>query len=311
MSTCKPSRIHVDLFTHLIKTGTFVPISGFAALKKIHIPEHLKERKVMSIVSDIRQLVRTLFNGVDDENLSLVKTRLRAMITANVKQQCHIDELALEIIDHIMHNDTNLHNFTALIDVIHNMKLEPSVDCPNPVTIGGTLLLKIHCTIKTLIDTKQIEELAMLDQTDPDDLDTYNQGRQKIINLLRAICRFYLQRKIVPRVLSINVNQILPLMRNVLFYFQQTLQWMEEANARTEYDPDKIDYDVANNMRMLYTEQLYIFMSECLSDFKTDTSRPVKFPNDNFANVIQTFVELVIPATQEDYLLSKFEEFNL
>lgn len=285
-------------------------------IPNITIPPCLVTKKrITEAVDSLSINIRQLFNSITSENISIVKEQLRNIIVAKAQNAETIEEIAQEILLNFIISEQNIKNYIHLLNSVSsacvllstNKNIAPNDKSNVSPTIGNIFLKKCREMIFDCIDVANIRKLAVMDQDDEDQLDIYNRGREKIINLITTICCLYEQRSTAN--IKLTATQLFCLINTILTHHKNTQSKMNELGNPYEINDckDEIEYEILRKMNILYAEQLYTFMYREAKEFNKD---PELVKGQCLKIVVNRFKKEIIPTLTEAYLVSKCDSIE-
>lgn len=305
--TITPQRISIDYFL-TVRNQKIKPIDGLN-VPNITMPPHLVSKKRSTEAGDTLSInIRHLFNSLTDDNIVKVKNQLKEIVYAKAKTIEMLNEIAEEVLQNFLISDKYIKNYMQLLNGIWNAQL--LVPNTNPVdkkvspSIGNLFLAKCKDMIFLLISEKNIRRLAELDQDDPDQQDTYNREREKIINLIVTICSLYEQRN--TPLIKLTALQLYFVMKHIIEYYNTNQMRMKELGNPYEEDcSNEGEYETCRKMCTLYAEQLYTFMFRQGKDFIQDSTVIKDDKETTLQNLVERFKMEMVPTLTEAFLKSK------
>lgn len=294
-------KIDIHQFIELKKRNV-IPVNELM-LQNIKIPPNLKNKKV-DISNDILINIRQLFNSLTKNNIENIKKELRELIVSKSHTSETIESIANEILLNFIISEQNIKNFMNLLNevslicvFIGNDKNKKDLS----PTIGNFFLNKCREMIFYLLEDNNIKMLAELDQDNIDDLDIYNKGREKIINLIITICYLYGQRN--TKYVKLLSSHVYPLMNLIIDKYNKNNKKMQElGNPYEEECLNEEEYLILNRMNILYAEQLYTFLEYKGEEIIIDETKVKEYTLKELAI---KFKEEIMPTLTEAYLISK------
>lgn len=306
MSQIKPFTISISEFMTYFDYK-IEPIFGLS-IPNILIPDELScKYKYQDVKTYIITNIRQMFNSITVDNINTVKENLRTLIIEKAKNTELLDEIASEFLSNFVVSHQTIENYMHLLNAVSPACILINKN-ETSLTIGNMFLEKCRIAIFNSIDEKHIRHLAMFDQDDDDDLDKYNRERDKINNLIITICYLYGQRKKAKLCVSLNINQIYPLISMIMTAFLKCSSIMTDLGNpyKDEECKDEEEYIIRSKMLTLYGEHLYIFMSEKGEEFIADQS----LFNDRYTlkSLMLRLKDEIYPKISESFLISKYED---
>ena len=320
-----PEIIPVEELIALRNTKT-KPISGLV-IPHIFIPDHLSNKKKLSETADSLTVdIRYLFTSLTSENIATSKEKLKNIIAQKATSEKNIEDIADELLDCFLNGEAYIKNYMHLLNAICKACYLISEDQVSP-TVKYFFLLKCKKRIFSFISVENIRKLAEMDQNSIDDLDIYNREREKIINLIITICALYEQRHTAN--IKLTVNQLFPLMNQILSYYRTLHKKMVELGDPYEGDClDEDEYEILKKMCNLYGEHLFTFIKNAGREFLLDedevtlvsstvsssvsvsVSPATKVNSPKMKTMIEQFKNEVVPTLSEAYLIAKCNELS-
>lgn len=288
-------------------------------IPNIIMPQHLlsKKRTIDESSSTIIN-IRGLFGALNDENSQQVIKRLREIIIAEAQTVSALHEIANEFLQQFMVGGKFIKGYLKMLNSIHDAAIltEDKSDVSGKKmkiseTIGNCFLSKCRDTIFSKVSLENIISLAALNTDDADELDKYSRERDTIMNLITTICYLYEQRK--TNYIRLTAVQIYSVMKRIIDSYKKSND--EMTNLGNPYEGDCVDeerYLLLERTCTLYAEQLYIFLSKCLSTFLEDPT-PVRIAEKEhkLADLVDTIRKEIIPTLTEPYLVNKYAELKV
>lgn len=299
------------------KSDKTVPIPGLA-IPNINFPSEMKSQKIINN-NTISEAIRPFFNSVTTTNIKEVCEKLRAIIMKKIKKPAELKEVASEILDHFMLNETGIPVYLEMINSVHDITM--SIKVPNEDgTISETkktinYYFIDECRIRIMIFVRErstIQKLAELDLGDEDQLDKYNKEREKMLNLIITLCEIYKSRNTGG--ITISGKNLISCITFLLNNYNNTIK--EHLSEKTKYENellDKLDkgeeidddyemmqkLDILKKMSVLYAEQLYMFLLKGMPDLKKES---------DIKNIITRVKEEVVPTLEAGHLIANYNE---
>lgn len=300
------NKIDIHQFMELKKRNV-EPVTELM-LQNIKIPPNLKNKRI-DISNDLIINIRQLFNSLTKNNIEDIKKKLKEIIISKSHTSETMENISNEILLNFIISERNIKNFMSLLNAVSLICVligdDKNKKNVSP-TIGNFFLNKCKEMIFNLLDDKNINMLAKLDQDNIDDLDTYNKGREKIINLIITICYLYGQRntsyvKLLP-------SHIYSLMNLIIEKYNNNNKIMKELGNPYESEClNEEEYITLSNMNILYAEQLYTFLEYKGTEMiKDDTI----IKETTLNKLVKKFKEEIMPTLTEAFLISKCENLK-
>lgn len=307
-----PRIIHIEEFLSW-KDRPVKSIDGIN-IPNITIPSHLFSKKRATETSETLSIsIRFLFNSLTAENVTEIKKNLREIVFAKAQTIDALKEVAEEILQNFIINETNIKNYMQLLNAVFNASILVAGTSEKPITIGNCFLNKCREKIFSLIEEKHVRNIADMDLDDNDQLDLYNREREKISNLIITICCLYEQRN-SPSSIKLNSGSVYAVMKTIFDVYDKNQKQMAVLGNPYEGDcSDEDEYVILRKMCTLYAEQLYIFMEQQGKEFVKDQTiiKDRMVPGDHkLAVLVDRFKLSIIPTLTESYIISKCQSLK-
>lgn len=337
MDNCmyRPKKITIKQLD-TFRNARVMPVDGIN-IANILVPVHLVNKKRVTETDDtISVHIRHLFNCLTKDNMAQSREQLKHIIATRASSARSLEDAAKEMLMNFIINEINIENYVQLLNSVYTTCVESSVD-PNTGekklsdTLGNYFLNICRSMIIPAVSEPNVRKLALLDQYDEEQLDTYSRETDKIINLVITICHFYGQRN--TNLMKLHSQHMYVLVNNVMNMYCNTTREIKKLNKDDdEYDTE---LEILTKMNVLYAEIIYTFMQRKGEDFKTDevplfvnaaaaagaaagaaTGAAIGSASEReqkicVKNLVDKFKNTICPSLTEKYLISKCHELNI
>lgn len=263
----------------------------------INIPLSFQNVEKKSIITGIRALL----NMLSDENISQVQEKIRDIIISKIPTVENLNEIAIELVDQFISSKDYIKKYITILNYIYNIKVlkEDGIQKQSE-SIGNCFLRKCRELILANLDMGKINQLALYDLSDMDQLDEYNKEREKAINLIILLCSLYEQKN--TSLIRLSALQIMPLLKQIVdccHHLNNEMLALGDPYAGECLDETK--YFLLEKSLTLYVEYLYTFVSTSFISFSKDDT---VINNTKMTYYINILRNEFAPKLTEPYLIA-------
>ena len=312
----KSKSISIDQIKYLVSNHRVKPIENLL-ISDITFPSSLSSRRRQTESdSELVINVRLIFNSLSTENINQRSEQLEKIVMENAKSVEMINDIANEIFSHFLNDEKMIPCYLRLLNAVYRMgncpigmSIEELKKTNNGPTIGNHFLRKCRDIIVGMIAFKNIKILSDYDLDDVEELDKYNDQREKIFNLITTICYLYEQRN--SPYIHLTALQLIPLMSSIIKCHAFAIDELSKTSNPYEdencSDEDATKYESLRRMANIYAEQLYVFISREAKRFVEDNTCQGDL---TCKSIVDIFKRQVVPTLTEAYMINKCKNID-